>query len=224
MNAQEQITRIRVEYTKGTELRFTGHLDMQRMWERLLRRSGLPVRYSQGFHPRARLNLASALPLGFTSDSELLDFWMDEPRPLDEIHENLSAASLPGLKVKSVRSVDLREAALQEQMTASEFIVSFLDPQDEAILKDKVAALLSQEAIIRARRRKTYDLRPRILELEAVAGNEGEFFVWMRLLAEPGSTGRPDEVMGALGFNNTDTLIQRTRLLLKSHGQSGNTN
>ena len=216
MNPPEQITRIRVEYTKEKDLRFTGHLDMQRMWERLLRRSGLPVRYSQGFHPRARLNLASALPLGFTSDSERLDFWMNDSHPPDDIQARLSVAAPPGLTIKFVQSVDLGEKALQEQMTASEYTVSLFDPQDEALLKGKAAALLSQEKIIRTRRKKTYDLRPLILQLEVVPGNEDEPCLWMCLQAEPGATGRPDEVMDALGFDRTEFLIQRTRLLLEN--------
>ena len=82
----DQITRIRIRYAKGESLRFIGHLDLQRLWERALRRSRLPVRYSQGFHPRARLNLASALPLGFLSDEELLEFFV-------VIHGSTSAMS-----------------------------------------------------------------------------------------------------------------------------------
>jgi len=214
MNEQEHIIRIRVEYAKGRELRFTGHLDMQRLWERLLRRSGLPVRYSQGYHLRARLNLASALPLGFISDAELLDFWMDEPRPLEDVQARLSAAAPPGLTVRSVQSVDLREDALQVQMTASEFQISFFDPQDETHLQEKIDSLLSQEKIIRTRRKKTYDLRPLILELEAI--NNSEVWLWMRLLAEPGATGRPDEVLNEMGFKNTDVIVQRTQLILSN--------
>ncbi len=76
-------------YTKGPSLRFTGHLDLQRLCERLLRRSRLPVRYSKmSPSPSASLNLASALPLGFISEAELLDFWMDMPLPSAEIQEN----------------------------------------------------------------------------------------------------------------------------------------
>lgn len=217
MSHQEDITRIRVHYTKGHELRFTGHLDTQRLWERLLRRSGLPVRYSQGFHRRARLNLASALPLGFISKVELLDFWMDEPRPLEEMQARLSAAAPPGMTIQSVQSVDLREDALQVQMTASEFQVSFFDPQDKTSLQEKVSLLLSQKEIIRTRRKKTYDLRPLILALEVITVHNDEVGLWMRLLAEPGATGRPDEVLDALGFDNTNVIVQRTRLILSDH-------
>ncbi len=219
MSGQEQITRIRVEYTKEQILRFTGHLDMQHMWERLLRRSGLPVRYSQGYHPRARLNLASALPLGFISESELLDFWMNEPCPLDDIQNRLSTAAPPGLTVKSVHAIDLSEDALQVQMNASEYTVSFFDPQNEADLQKKVKLLLVQKEIIRTRRKKTYDLRPLILRLEVVNDGEGEIKLWMLLNAIPGATGRPDEVMEALGYKNTDVLIQRTQILLINAGE-----
>jgi radical SAM-linked protein len=214
MSGEEDITRIRVQYTKGYELRFIGHLDMQRLWERLLRRSGLPIRYSQGYHPRARLNLASALPLGFISDAELLDFWMNEPRPLNEIRTRLTVAAPPGLTIVSVQDIDMREDALQVQMTASEFKVSFFDPQDETTLKNKVKTLLDQNEIIRTRRKKTYDLRPLILGLEVTVVDESEVGLWMRLLGEPGATGRPDEVLDEMGYENTEYLVQRTRLIL----------
>lgn len=216
MTQQETITRIRVAYTKEASLRFTGHLDMQRIWERLLRRSRLPIRYTQGFHPRARLNLASALPLGFTSEAELLDFWMDEPLPLDDIQSSLAEAAPPGLMVTRVHAVDLGEDSLQSQMRASEFEVRFFDPQDQGELQKKVHQLLGQEEIIRTRRKKTYDLRPLLLNLEAVRLPTREVGLWMRLLAEQGATGRPDEVLDALGYTSTETFVHRTQLILAS--------
>lgn len=214
MNPQEEITRTRVQYSKGPSLRFTGHLDLQRIWERLLRRSKLPVRYSQGFHPRARLNLASALPLGFTSEAELLDFWMNEPLPEDEVKERLSASAPPGLEILSVQAVDLREDAIQTRITASEYEVHFYEPQDRETLAKNVATLWDAKSLIRTRRRKTYDLRPLILALEVREAEEGELLLWVRLNADPGSTGRPDEVLDALGYANTDYRVNRTRLIL----------
>lgn len=214
MTSQTSITRIRVRYAKGVSLRFTGHLDLQRLWERLLRRSRLPIRYSQGYHPRARLNLASALPLGFISNHELLDFWMDEPRPLDDIHARLTDTAPPGLTILDVQYVDLSEDALQVQMKASEFTVTFFDVQKKPELTNKVTHLLAQAEICRVRRKKTYDLRPLILKLEVIAHTPGEPGLWMRLLAEPGATGRPDDLLDELGYANTDYLVCRTQLIL----------
>jgi radical SAM-linked protein len=214
MTSQLSITRIRVRFSKGHGLRFIGHLDLQRLWERLLRRSGLPIRYSQGYHRRARLNLASALPLGVVSDDERLDFWMDEPRPVEEVLERLTASAPPGLKITSIQAVDLGEDALQVQMTASEFVVSFYDPQNRADLQRKINQLLDQDEIQRIRRKKSYDLRPLILNLEVVSHPPGEVGMWMRLLAEPGATGRPDDVLDELGYPNTAYLVRRTQLIL----------
>jgi radical SAM-linked protein len=213
MNSQEDITRIRVLYTKGESLRFTGHLDMQRLWERLLRRSGLPVRYSQGFHPRARLNLASALPLGFISQSELLDFWMNEPLPINEIHSRLSETAPPGLEIKEVSQAALSEDALQVQMAASEFEVEFFDPQDMEALVGKVGDFLAQDTIMRRRRKKVYDLRPLVMEINMIDLDNGEPALQMKLKAEEGATGRPDEVLDQMGFEVTEYLVCRTKLL-----------
>ncbi len=214
MTSQEDITRIRVLYSKGESLRFTGHLDMQRLWERLLRRSRLPVRYSQGFHPRARLNLASALPLGFTSEAELLDFWMNEPRPIDEVRSNLQESAPPGIEIKEVSEVSLQEDALQVQMSASEYVMTFFDPQEISTLQSKVENLLSEEKIIRKRRKKVYDLRPLILDLKVIGMENLEPGLWMRLRAEEGATGRPDEVLDEMGYENTEYLVTRTKLIL----------
>ncbi|MBG0770600.1 MAG: DUF2344 domain-containing protein [Anaerolineaceae bacterium] len=215
MTEQEQITRIRLNYAKGPSLRFTGHLDMQHLWERLLRRSGLPIRYSQGFNPRARLNLASALPLGVISEAEMLDFWMDEPIPTETVRKQLAENAPPGLEIQQVESVSLQEKALQERMSASEYQITFYDPQQADELGEKVADLLAADQLTRVRRKKTYDLRPLILDLK-VTQADGEIGLWMRLNAEPGATGRPDEVMEELGFANTTYLACRTGLILNS--------
>ena len=213
MSDQENITRIRITYTKGPSLRFTGHLDMQRMWERLLRRTKLPLRYSQGYHPRARLNLASALPLGFTSQMELLDFWMDQPLPIVEIRTRLTEAAPEAIKILAVDWIDLHEPALQEQSHASEFEVRFFDPPDWAELQAKITRILSQAEIIRTRRKKTYNLRPLISNLQVKSMPDGEPALTMRLLAKPGATGRPDEILDELGYTNSAYLVCRTQLI-----------
>jgi radical SAM-linked protein len=65
--------RIQITFSKTGAMRFTGHLDLHRAWERTFRRAALPLAYSQGYNPRPKMNLASALPLGFTSECEVID-------------------------------------------------------------------------------------------------------------------------------------------------------
>src|SRR5665811_197856 len=97
--------RIRVLFSKSGDLRFTGHIDLQRLFERALRRSGLPIRYSQGFNPKVRLNLASALPLGYSSQAEMLDFWMNEPIALSEVEAALKSAVPVELEILELKEV-----------------------------------------------------------------------------------------------------------------------
>jgi uncharacterized protein (DUF2344 family) len=79
--------RIRAEFAKTEAMRFTSHLDLYRAWERLLRRAGLPLQFSQGYNPRPKLQLAAPLPLGMTSQVEIIDFWLSgETYDLDQIH------------------------------------------------------------------------------------------------------------------------------------------
>ncbi len=217
MSQQEIITRVRVTYYKGEDLRFISHLDMQRLWERLLRRSGLPIRYSQGYHPRARLNLASALPLGFTSEVEILDFWMNEFWSIEEIYDRLTASAPPGLTIKSLEYVELSENALQTRIKASIYQVKFYDNQLKEQISTKAQSLLDADQIIHTRRKKTYDLRPLILDIKIKEDIvSSQLMLILELCAEPGATGRPDEVLSELGYQNTDYWVKRTAIILDS--------
>jgi radical SAM-linked protein len=83
--------RLRITFAKTEAMRFTGHLDLHRTWERCFRRARLPLAYTQGFNPHPRLNLAAALPLGFTSQGEMIDAWLEQVARRDRAG---SAASL----------------------------------------------------------------------------------------------------------------------------------
>src|SRR4030042_1136628 len=65
--------RLRLKFSRGQELKFLSHLDLMRLWERALRRAGLPLAYSEGFTPHPQIALAAPLLVGVTSDAELMD-------------------------------------------------------------------------------------------------------------------------------------------------------
>ncbi len=72
-------SRVRLKWSKSEEVRFTSHLDVGRTFERTIRRSGIPIAYSEGFHPHQKVAFAPPLPLGFVSDAEYLDIQLTEP-------------------------------------------------------------------------------------------------------------------------------------------------
>ncbi len=208
------LARYRAEFHKTEAMRFTGNLDLHRTFERTLRRAGLPLAYTQGFHPHPRLTLASALSLGCTSEGELAEFWLESDLPPDEILAACRRASPSGVFVVDVVPVPMEEPALPTLVRAAEYRAE-LDPEVAAVdLEARVAAILECETLPRTRREKPYDLRPLIEELRASRTVEGAAAVWMRLTCLEGATGRPDEVLLALGIEPGQARIHRLRLRL----------
>jgi radical SAM-linked protein len=210
----DPLARYRAEFHKTEAMRFTGNLDLHRTLERTLRRAGLPLAYTQGFHPHPRLTLASALSLGCTSQGELAEFWLESALTSDEILAACRRASPSGIFVVSVASVPIEEAALPTLVRAAEYRAEF-DPEDApSDLEARVETLLQSQTLPRSRRDKAYDLRPLVEELRATRMAEGAATLWMRLTCLEGATGRPDEVLLALGIEPSQARIHRLRLLL----------
>ena len=214
--------RLRITFSKSGALRYTGHLDLHSLWERTVRRAGLPLAYTQGFHPGPKIQLASALPLGFIGRAEIVDLWINEPgnspdRPYKEV---LQSAAPPGLVISSVEVVDEHGPALQTQVVSAEYEVTLLEPVDGPWGVQYISALLGTASLPRERRGKTYDLRPLIESLELLPGTVNCRMgsharrLHMRLAAREGATGRPEEVLDALGYPFETTRIERTRLIL----------
>ncbi|MCS7011638.1 MAG: TIGR03936 family radical SAM-associated protein [Anaerolineales bacterium] len=204
--------RLRVTFSKQGALRYIGHLDLQQIWERTIRRAGLSPVYSQGFHPSPKIHIAAALPLGFIGREELVDLWLQEDAAsfsLDELQKRLQQAAPPGLTILHLEPVEEHAPALQTQVVAAEYEVRWPDSSFPIDLKAKVAALLDQPSLPRERRGKRYDLRPLILVLEA-----NQHSLRMLLSACEGATGRPEEVLAELDLPFETARIERIRLIL----------
>jgi radical SAM-linked protein len=205
--------RIQITFSKQGALRYTGHLDLHKLWERAARRAELPLAYSQGFHPQPKMNLAAALPLGFSSRCEVLDMRLEHDIPLDELGEKLNATMPAGIRILQVAQADERAPALQTQVVSAEYEVTAIESSFGSDLKRRIDSVMESESIIRTRRGKTYDLRPLIEELSLIPLPEGEGQkIFMKLTAKEGATGRPEEVLDVLGIPFDETRIERTRL------------
>lgn len=204
--------RYRITFAKTDAMRFTGHLDLHRTWERTLRRASLPLAYSQGFSPHPHINLASALPLGFTGEQEVIDVWLEQDLPAERVLAALRPAAPPGIDVRQVDIITEKLPALQAELEASEFIITFLDSIPE--LDGRLAGLLQAESLPRRRRDKDYDLRPLILGLARLEDDsQGHARLLARLVARESATGRPEEVIAALGAVPEAARVHRTRLI-----------
>ena len=200
--------RIRITFSKQGALRYTGHLDLHKLWERAARRAELPLAYSQGFHPQPKMSLAAALPLGFSSTCEVLDMRLERDVKLGNLRERLNDTLPPGIRVAHIEQADERAPALQTQVVEAEYKVELREPVDPSELRRRIESALASESILRERRGKKYDLRPLIQSIEAVDDT-----IVMILAAREGATGRPEEVLDVLGIAFEETKIERTRLV-----------
>lgn len=205
--------RIRIVFSKLDQMRFTGHLDLLKTWERTFRRAGIPVTYSQGYNPRPRINIGATLPLGFTGESELMDVWLDIWCLPAGVLESLEPALPPGIMVKSIQEVEPDSPSLQRLISASDFIITL--PVFVNELQSRLTDLLREKEIWRERRGKSYNLRPLILDLSEIRSNDNSTQqLKMRLLTRESATGRPDEVLSSLSIEPHRTRIHRLRLII----------
>ncbi len=209
--------RIRITFAKQGALRYPGHLALHKLWERAARRAELPLAYSQGFHPQPKMNIAAALPLGFSSRCEVMDMRLQNDISLEGLCEKLQNTLPTGIRVLDVERVDEAEPALQTQVDSAEYEVTLKEPMDRSELERRIASILETESLHRERRGKSYDLRPLVENLSLSPIPSPLPIILMRLKAQEGATGRPEEVLDALGIPFEETRIERTKLLFKQH-------
>jgi radical SAM-linked protein len=207
--------RIRITFAKQGALRYTGHLDLHKLWERTARRAELSLAYSQGFHPQPKMTIAAALPLGFSSRCEVMDMRLQNDISLDGLCEKLQNTLPTGIRVLNIERVDEREPALQTQVTSAEYEVHLKEPIDRSELERRIETVIKAESLARERRGKAYDLRPLIEELSLSPDPSPLPTIFMRLTAQEGATGRPEEVLDVLGIPFEETRIERTKLIFK---------
>ena len=170
--------KVRLAYQKLGKVRFLGHLDMARLWERGLRKARLPVAMSAGFTPRPKVSFGLALPTGAESLVELLDVTFDETFDptvdarfdVQGLPEILSSALPPGVDVIDADPITPTMWSLQEDVTATTWVMAVDAPGVD--LDDKVAEVLESPEIWIERERKGErrrdDVRPGILDLRVV--------------------------------------------------------
>ncbi len=171
--------RIRFRFSKLGRIRFTSQRDVARMWERALRRAGLPLAYTEGFSPRPQLSFGLALPTGAESLAEYLDVALDPVRAAAGVDvaglpATLTALLPDGLAIEEAVVVERSKDSLQQMVTSCSWTMRLSGTSRDRLARD-VAALLAAEAVLITRERKGReeidDLRPSVLAL--AVGDEG---------------------------------------------------
>lgn len=182
--------RLRISFSKHGKVRFTSHRDIARIWERALRRSELPVAYSEGFNPRPKLSFGLALSTGHESNGEYIDVDLDPARvdglDVDGLAVLLTTHLPVGLTATGVVVGDRRMPSLQQAVTSCTWQIDVRDA-DPIMIQQSIDRLLERDEVMVTRERKgkeiTDDLRPAVLSLAVGSPIENG----VRLIAELGT-------------------------------------
>jgi len=213
--------RLRVKFGRGDQLKYLSHLDLMRLWERSLRRAGITPAYSEGFTPHPRISLAAPLPVGVTSNAELMDIFFSQRISPGEFTDRIKP-QLPGdIEVIEVTAAAANAPSLQSSVRFAEYTVELENNRDARTLAAAIAELLAAGQLPWHHKRDTgerfYDLRALIDDIWLVDTQPGSCVIGMRLRCDPSGSGRPEQVASALGFAEAPQQMQRTKLILEEH-------
>jgi radical SAM-linked protein len=210
--------RLRLKFSRGEELKFLSHLDLMRLWERALRRAGLPLAYSEGFTPHPQIALAAPLSVGVTSQAELMDIflsrWVSPQSFIAQVEKQLPK----GIELLEVWPVGPRAPSLQSQIRFIEYKVEIETEQVREEVESALQSFLSAKELpwhhFRDTGARYYDLRALVDKLWLIDCHDSLCVLGMRLRCDEKGTGRPEQVTKALGFSRHPESIHRTKLIL----------
>lgn len=209
-------------FEKGERIRHIGHLDIQRSVQRGLRRSGLPVAYSQGFNPHILITFASALSTGACGKREIMDVTMAEDVGKEDFLTRMNRAMPPEMQLKEARAVDSRHPSLMGMVRAAVYDLTIRDEETGKLLISAIPAMMEKERIPAMRKTKTklseVDIKPLIL---AISGEENH--IRATLILNERESCKPQMLLDAL--KETAGITEEVRMLVTREnllGEDGN--
>ncbi len=225
------MTLLRLRFSKNGKIRFTSHRDLARIWERSLRQANVPMEYSQGYSPRAKISFGLALPTGSESDAEYIDIHVDDRRDLpcavDDLPGVLTAVMPPGIELTGLAELERGTPSLQQAVTSCVWDLTVTQTIEQSI--QWTERVIDSPEIVVTRERKgkavTDDLRPSILSLEVTEAPRGlpgttaqnATVLRAELATKPRSL-RPSELLDALEPVLEPVMVRRTQQWIELDG------
>jgi radical SAM-linked protein len=212
--------RLRIKFSRGPEIKYISHLDIVRLWQRAFNRAGIEIAYSTGFTPHPKISLAAPLPLGVTSEFELMDIFCIKGVAPHFFASAVNQQMPPGMTVDKVYPITFDLPSLQSQISLAEYKVEVDTEKGPQDMPAALAAMLALDHLPWQHQRDTgphqYDLRTLIDDLWVIDWKPPVGVLGMRLHCDSNGSGRPEQVAAALGFTQRPSSIHRTQLILKA--------
>lgn len=188
--------KIRIKFQKYGIMKFIGHLDVMRYFQKAIRRAQIDIAYSGGYSPHQIMSFAAPLGVGLTSDGEYLDIEVNETKSSEESVEALNRVGVEGIHIVSYRLLEDKAPNAMSIVAAADYRVSFREGKAPQGWQEKLMEFYSQpELVITKKTKKSereVDLKPLIYSLAVEDDN-----IYMRLCTGSVENVKPELVMEA---------------------------
>ena len=185
----------RIKFRKYGVLRFIGHLDVMRFFQKLMRRADIPIAFTGGYSPHMIMSFASPLGIGLTSDGEYLDIELTAPVDSREALKRMNEECVEGIEIIRIRQIsDEKKMTGMTILAAADYLISVKKGALPENWKEAFADFMAQREICvikqTKRSEREEDIRPLIFRWEIQGEN-----IWLQLAAGSKNNLKPDLVM-----------------------------
>ena len=161
--------KLRLKFSKNGPIKFIGHLDVMRYFQKAIRRADIDVKYSEGFSPHQVISFAQPLSVGATSDGEYMDMTVNSMISTDDIMNRLNNVMNEGIKILAVTELSERDEKAMTASFAARYKLTFRENlKPDFDWTNKLEEYLSLEKLPAMKKTKSgekeIDMKPMIFE------------------------------------------------------------
>ena len=158
--------KVRIKFKKYGVMRFIGHLDIMRYFQKCMRRAGIDIAYSGGFSPHQIMSFASPLGVGICSEGEYFDIELNSNHGSKEIIDCLNKVMVPGMEIVSIKALLDETMNAMASVSAAKYSILLKDQSElETILKESIQSFISQDQILVTKQTKKNEV---ILDIKPI--------------------------------------------------------
>jgi radical SAM-linked protein len=222
---------IRLKFTKGNEVKYISHLDLMRVFQRAIRRTGIPISYSCGFNPHQEISFGAPLSLGVTSNAEYVDFKLAEIMDVQEIKKRLNNSLPEGIRIlEGIELGGSPKSAMSVVTHARYWIRVNIENVTSDALKMSIEAFIAQEHIKVMKEQpkkgfvlKEIDIKPMIVGMRLAESRDRTQIIDCLLLSGSKGNLKPELLMTAFkdftGYNIDSIKINREEVYAEKCGK-----
>jgi len=142
--------KIRIKFRKWGSMKFIGHLDMMRYFQKVMRRADVDIRYSEGFSPHQIMSFAAPLGVGITSDGEYFDIEVHSTKSSDEMIKAMNETMVEGVEITGYVALPDNAKPAMSIVSAADYVLSYKEGYESPLSLDewktKVEELFTSQA------------------------------------------------------------------------------